>query len=1228
MFNHHVFELEQVEYNAEGVDWSNIPFRDNKPCVHLVEKGTKFFQGILPRLDEKSKIERDSNTDEAYGEELMKWFKTSKQHEKFLTKNCKKQSHIDDYLACSKFFKGPKFGAECFTLMHFAGPVTYFVEGFLEKNKDKLYDHLKEMMAGCGNPFAKELFAGGGGEKKKKKGPQTIATKFKAQLKQLTDTLEATMPHYVRCVKPNDKKLKFREGIDACEAAKMRRQLLYAGVMETIAIRKLGYPVRELYADFWNRCCKMKWNTLVKMSASDDPRAGTEKVVSAAIEAGLYVMGKTKVFGKGDMLADIRGWHQGIVVKTIQLYCKARVHRTKFAAWLIESMKKKMAALIPDLEKVQSMARALPSAKIFLSRVGDYSARCAQLAAESAEALAIEADKSAIEAWEEANREKLVSVKAAEAALAAVDAALAFGEDFSERVRIAIFDAENAEKIAANNAADAALACARAAADLVAVLAKQAEEEAEEARLEKEFAVQRAQMRAIGLVQACFLAALTRRRVHKELQHASAVQRQWRWVRAQNALRRHRRSVQRAQAVFRGFNTRRVMFKKRNAARKIAACFEGLVAKAQFNAWVAEMSAACKKGDAQLVKQVLARTDPQFSRIAHHPLEDMVGIRDKVTGATFLHAAAASGDLKTLRALGNAGARVDVLDAQGNTPLHALCALGGSMGKQQSILIEIAVKQDVADTEAAEAAQASGGGGGGGEGGEGEGGEGEGGDVNAAGAGAGAAAGGSAAPKKPSSTKQWLLSCVNSTGETVLDVLDAVSSSGGGEGDSEALAETMKALVSAGAASADGGDPLAELMAEQEEAAAMGVAASKARESKERRRYASSAAASSSVFRLMEMQAGLSKGVAVPDPELERIRQRKEFKAASLVQSMARLTIERRKFDGKLRLHRESARRRRQVARMLRKAESLQAHVSANHKSALTGGAAVTALEVSAASASALRAAVSLPPHGLRAPPRRPATSAPPPRALRRTLAAPPRPRTAPGAAATASSLPRTARNAGTPTKTKAKKVPARSPTSSPPRARAGLVSSPSPLRVSRKRDTSVVATPLPPRSARVERGAGATMSPLQLVAAARLGTKRSPAGTHAVQTNRTASGGGGGGIAMSSKYFVDPYDAPKVATHRGATRGGASRNAATHAPSKMVEEMTPKEQVAASYEYVDKRGVCQGPFSAAKMASWFDRGLLPQDLKLRRAGRSGSPFEVLSSMVRSSGATNNNPFY
>ena len=165
------------------------------------------------------------------------------------------------------------------------------------------------MMAGCGNPFAAALFVQRS-TGKKKKGVQTIATKFKSQLKELVDTLEATMPHYVRCVKPNDKKLKFNEGIDACEAAKMRRQLLYAGVMETIAIRKLGYPVREPYPDFWERCCKMRWCVCVKMDASTDPRAGTEAVVSAAIDAGLFVMGKTKVFGKGDMLKTIKLWHQ------------------------------------------------------------------------------------------------------------------------------------------------------------------------------------------------------------------------------------------------------------------------------------------------------------------------------------------------------------------------------------------------------------------------------------------------------------------------------------------------------------------------------------------------------------------------------------------------------------------------------------------------------------------------------------------------------------------------------------------------------------------------------------------------------------------------------------------------------------------------------------------------------------------------------------------------------
>ena len=143
---------------------------------------------------------------------------------------------------------------------------------------------------------------------------------------------------------------------------------------------------------------------------------------------------------------------------------------------------------------------------------------------------------------------------------------------------------------------------------------------------------------------------------------------------------------------------------------------------------------------------------------------DLVAVRDKVSGNTFLHAAAASGDLKTIRTLALAGARIDVVDAQGNTPLHSLCGLGGSNERQQSVLIEMAKKQDKADAAAA------------------------------ATVGVGSSDGADGATgekKKKQTTKEWLLSCVNSTGETVLDVLDATSSEGGGA-DSEALAASMK----------------------------------------------------------------------------------------------------------------------------------------------------------------------------------------------------------------------------------------------------------------------------------------------------------------------------------------------------------------------------------------------------------------------------------------------------
>jgi myosin heavy subunit len=72
--------------------------------------------------------------------------------------------------------------------------------------------------------------------------------KFKKQLDELMHTLKSCQSHYIRCIKPNSKKLpNMFEGLSALQ------QLRYSGVFEAVIIRKQGYPFRMLHSDFYAR---------------------------------------------------------------------------------------------------------------------------------------------------------------------------------------------------------------------------------------------------------------------------------------------------------------------------------------------------------------------------------------------------------------------------------------------------------------------------------------------------------------------------------------------------------------------------------------------------------------------------------------------------------------------------------------------------------------------------------------------------------------------------------------------------------------------------------------------------------------------------------------------------------------------------------------------------------------------------------------------------------------
>lgn len=91
-----------------------------------------------------------------------------------------------------------------FQLVHYAGDVTYSINGFLEKNNDLLFRDVKESMSKSSNGIVQMLFPPK--EQKSMKRPETAITQFKTSLNNLIVILMDKEPSYIRCIKPNDVK--------------------------------------------------------------------------------------------------------------------------------------------------------------------------------------------------------------------------------------------------------------------------------------------------------------------------------------------------------------------------------------------------------------------------------------------------------------------------------------------------------------------------------------------------------------------------------------------------------------------------------------------------------------------------------------------------------------------------------------------------------------------------------------------------------------------------------------------------------------------------------------------------------------------------------------------------------------------------------------------------------------------------------------------------------------
>uniref|UniRef100_A0A4W6D3B5 Myosin VC n=1 Tax=Lates calcarifer TaxID=8187 RepID=A0A4W6D3B5_LATCA len=282
-FNLHVFKLEQEEYMKEDIPWTLIDFYDNQPVIDLIEAK----MGILDLLDEECLFPQ--GTDQSWLQKLY------------------------NYLDANPLFEKPRLSNEAFVIQHFADKVEYQCKGFLEKNRDALYEELVDIMRASKFPFLASFFqeeeqstvtskgvkvrpARPGVKPANKQLRTSVGDKFRSSLSLLMETLNATTPHYVRCIKPNDEKLPFEY-----DSSRVVQQLRACGVLETIRISAQSYPSRWTYIEFYSR-----YSILMLYQEADlNDKKQTCKIVLQRLiqDPNQYKFGRTKIFFRAGQVA-------------------------------------------------------------------------------------------------------------------------------------------------------------------------------------------------------------------------------------------------------------------------------------------------------------------------------------------------------------------------------------------------------------------------------------------------------------------------------------------------------------------------------------------------------------------------------------------------------------------------------------------------------------------------------------------------------------------------------------------------------------------------------------------------------------------------------------------------------------------------------------------------------------------------------------------------------------
>ncbi|CAI9088594.1 OLC1v1022970C1 [Oldenlandia corymbosa var. corymbosa] len=300
-FNRHLFKLEQEDYDVDGIDWTKVEFEDNQDCLNLFENKPI---GLISLLDEESNFPRSS--DLSLADKLKK------------------------HLGANSCFKGERGGA--FSIHHYAGEVLYDTSGFLEKNRDLIHFDTIQLLSSSSS-YLPKLFASlvtkmssnvaspplQSGVLVSQK--QSVGTKFKGQLFKLMQHLENTTPHFIRCIKPNNKQL---PGL--YEKDLVLDQLRCCGILEVVRISRSGYPKRITHQEFARRYGFL----LQENHTNQDPLSLSVAILQQfGILPEMYQVGLTKLFFRAGQIGVLEDIRKQVLQGTLEVQKCFRGHRAR-----------------------------------------------------------------------------------------------------------------------------------------------------------------------------------------------------------------------------------------------------------------------------------------------------------------------------------------------------------------------------------------------------------------------------------------------------------------------------------------------------------------------------------------------------------------------------------------------------------------------------------------------------------------------------------------------------------------------------------------------------------------------------------------------------------------------------------------------------------------------------------------------------------------------------------